>query len=119
MASPFAPSHVELQTSMDDYEFIAEKEISIEYVKYFGIFRNIRKVNDSIFIPYRNKGIVVKQSNWKGVKSIFRYALTDLVEEHPDIDVFIPAYVKTEKHKMFFGQVKKQTLKVKCYKYTH
>ncbi|MCZ4693522.1 hypothetical protein [Ancylomarina euxinus] len=119
MSSPFAPTSVELQTSLNDYILVTNKEISIEYVSYLGVFRNIRKVNDSVFIPYKNKGVEINHANWKGIKSIFRFALTDLVEEYPDIDVFIPTYLKTESQDMFFGKLKKQTLKLKCYKYAH
>ncbi|MFC2137612.1 hypothetical protein ACFLTE_05555 [Bacteroidota bacterium] len=112
----FLPNNIELKLTLDDFEYLGDIEISVQYSKYIGIINFYDKVNDRE-VPKRNANFVSlygKGNVPMGPK--LRQALYEAHIKMPEADILVPVHVISETQQMFLGRKIKKTCKVKGYK---
>jgi len=112
------PNEVRLNLELDDFTYIGEEEVVIEYKKVLG-FTILHSINDK---PVNRNQINTLQMHGRTfiyVQSGMERALFETHRTMPEADILMPVYTITEKQNMFLASNIKKTLKVKAYKFNH
>lgn len=112
----FIPDRVEMHVNLDDYEMLGEMEVSINYSKYFGLFKIIKTINEEPYERRVKKTMEVYGLQGIKIRNDLERALYKVHEKYPSGDFIVPVYTVEKKHKMFLGRRVKKVLKVKVYK---
>jgi len=116
-ATSFTPNIVKLDLTMEQFEYLGETEISVTLKTYFGMFKRIETINGlpkdirniKLTTFYGNKDIPVE--------GILKRAAYKVIEDFPDADYYVPVNYQENIHRMFLGNTKTITMKVKAYKF--
>lgn len=116
----FMPTEVQLQQTMNDFEFIGEGEVSVEYGRYFFFFTHLNLINGKEVATRNQTSIGFSGSGnfsftLSSNKKIKR-AVYDMHVKYPNADFLVPVNIITETQGMILGSKVKQTMKVKAYK---
>lgn len=111
------PDFVRLDVTLDDYEYLGETEIEVEYHKYFGIFTYFKTINGEA-VSRRNKNFVYLSGRTpiKLRPRRLNRALIKAYTAYPDADFLMPAMTTMETEQLFLGRKVKVTAKIKSYK---
>ncbi len=112
----FTPDRVEMRQTLDDYEFLGEVNISVEYSRYLSIFSVIHTINGQPLS--RSKNIVVLHGSNDLPISFDRFlnkAMYKAYKEYPNADFLVPTLIAKEKTQMFLGSKIKKDAKIKAY----
>lgn len=112
--SELRPDIVRLYMTMDDYQYLGDVTIDIEYKTYLGIFRKILTVNGEPYNPryYHNTKISFTHKIKLGLlkKSLYKVA-----ETYPDADYLMPVSFNDIVEHMPGGRIHKQKMIIKAY----
>ena len=116
----FMPNDIQLHQTMNDFEFLGEGEVSIEYGRYLFVFTHLNLINGKE-VARRNKTMISFSGNGNFSSNLMintkiRKAVYDMHVKYPTADFLAPVNIITEKQGMFLGSKVKQTMKVKAYK---
>lgn len=116
----FMPTEVQLHQTMNDFEFLGEGEVSVEYSRYILLFSHLNLINGKE-VARRNQTII--NFNGSGNFSLallpntkIRRAAYDMHIKYPNADFLVPVNIITERQGMFLGSRIKQTMKIKAYR---
>lgn len=112
----FTPDKVEMQVSFDDYKLLGEMEVSVQYSRYFGIFKIMNTINGEIADRRTKSYMNLYGAEWADLDRNLRRALYKVHEEYPSGDFVVPTYKIVKKKKMFMGRRVTEVLKVKVYR---
>jgi hypothetical protein len=112
----FMPDKVEMHVNLDDYEMLGEMEVSINYSRYFGLFKIIKSINEKPYNRRKKRTMEVYGLDGIKIRNDLERALFKVHEKYPSADFIVPVYTVEKKHKMFLGRRVKKILKVKIYK---
>ncbi len=114
--SEFKPDQVRLYMTMDDYQYLGDVTIDVEYTTYLGIFRKIRTVNGEPYDPrfYHETHIGFK-GNIDASLGALHKALYKVTETYPNADYIMPASYNDVVEHMFGGRHHKRSMVVKVY----
>lgn len=111
------PNEVRLDLTLDDYEFVGETEVEVEYHRYLGLITYVNTVNGQNVSNNRN------YVNLQGTRNVrldgrrqLRRAMFKAYKEFPAADFLIPTMSTEEVQQMFLGRKVKVSAKVKAYK---
>ncbi len=113
-----SPGRVHMEVTMDDFEYLGESEISVEYRTYLGFIRIVDMVNGEPKDRQHtsklsaNNGVPV----FTKIPAVFNRAAYKLAEEFPEAEYFRVVTTKTEKTRLFLGGSAVKTAKVKAYR---
>lgn len=112
--SELRPDIVRLYMTMDDYQYLGDVTIDIEYKTYLGIFRKILTVNGEPYDPrfYHNTQISFTHKIKLG---LLRKSLYKVAETYPEADYLMPVSFNDIVEHMPGGRIHKQTLVIKAY----
>ena len=112
--SELRPDVIRLYMTMDDYQYLGDVTIDIEYKTYLGIFRKILTVNGEPYDPryYHNTQISFTHKIKLGLlkKSLYKVAQT-----FPEADYLMPVSFNDDVQHMPGGRIHKQTMIIKAY----
>ena len=112
----FMPDKVEMNITLDDFEFVGEQEVSVRYHRYLGMFFFTQEINGKE-VAKRNKNTVnLKGRTWMSMDKRMKRAAYDVYIAFPDGDILLPGFIVKEKEQMFLGSKITETMKVKVYK---
>ena len=116
----FMPNDVRLNMTLDDFQYLGESEVTIEYSKYFGFITVFKLINGKE-VARRNHSIMSLEGNGNFSMPLMlnqklRRALFDVHIKYPNADFIVPVNIITESEGMFLGSNIKQKIKVKGYK---
>jgi len=114
----FMPNEVRLNLTLDDFVFLGEDEVVIEYKKVLG-FTILTLINGKPVDRNQINSIDLHGRTYIYIQPGMERALFETHRTIPDADILIPIYTLTEKHNMFLASDIKKTLKVKAYKFNH
>lgn len=114
----FMPNDVRLNLEMEDFEYIGEAEVIIEYKKVLG-FSILHTINGKPVDRYQINTIQLHGRSFIYIQPGMERALFETHRTMPEADILIPVYTLTEKHNMFLASDIKKTLKVKAYRFNH
>jgi hypothetical protein len=116
-ANSIMPELVLLETTLDDYEFLGDVEIEVEYHRYFGLFKYINTINGEPN-SRRNKNFVYLRgkSPVNINPPLLNRALIKAYKEYPEADFLMPAITTMEVEQLFLGRKVKASAKIKAYK---
>ena len=112
----FMPDKIEMHVNLDDYEMLGEMEVSINYSRYFGLFKIIKSINEKPYNRRKKRTMEVFGLDDIKIRNDLERALFKVHEKYPSADFIVPVYTVEKKHKMFLGRRVKKILKVKVYK---
>jgi len=109
----FRPNVTRLELTMDDYQYLGDVTIEVEYKTYLGIPK-IYTVNGQAYDPrfYRQTDIAFGRFIKLGPLSKALYKVTDT---YPDADYLVPASFTDNVEHMLGGRIHHRTLTVKVY----
>ena len=112
--SEFRPNIVRLNLTMDDYQYLGDVTIDVEYKTYLGIFRKILTVNGEPYDPrfYTNTDIAFGRKVKLG---LLNKALYKVTATYPDADYLVPVSFNDIVEHMPAGRIHKCSLSVKAY----
>jgi hypothetical protein len=112
--SELRPDVIRLYMTMDDYQYLGDVTIDIEYKTYLGIFRKILTVNGEPYDPrfYHNTQISFNHRIKLGLlnKSLYKVA-----ETFPEADYLMPVSFNDEVEHMPAGRIHKQKMIIKAF----
>ena len=113
----FTDATYRVNTNINDYTLLGETEITVELRTYLGIIKVIDKVNGEEFNRTDQK-IVSLEGMLQAVRmdNSISKAMYKALEEYPDADYYMPVSTKIEIEKLFLGNHKLETVRVKAYK---
>lgn len=111
------PDFVRLDVTLDDYEYLGETEIEVEYHKYFGLFNYLNSINGEA-VSRRNRNFVVLagRSPINLQPQLLNRALIKAYTAYPNADFLMPTMTTVETQQLFLGRKVKATAKIKSYK---
>ncbi len=111
------PDFVRLDMTLDDYEYLGETEIEVEYHKYFGAFDYLNSINGEA-VSRRNRTFVLLEgrSPINLQPRLLNRALIKAYTAHPEADFLMPSMTTMEVTQLFLGRKVKATAKIKAYK---
>ena len=111
--SDFRPQVTRLELTMDDYQYLGDVTVEVEYKTYFGIPK-IYTVNGQKYDPrfYRETHITFGRVIKLGPLSKALYKVTDT---YPDADFVVPCSYVDDVEYMAAGRIHHRSLKVKVY----
>ncbi len=108
-------NEVRLEMGMQDFQYLGEQEISVEYTQYLGFIKTFQKVNGETYDPVNKKELTMPRScNFRN-RNLDKAAYK-LVEKFPEAVYFQIVFETKNVDKLFLGSVHKETAKVKAYK---
>jgi len=112
--SEFRPDIVRLNLTMDDYQYLGDVTIDVEYKIYLGIFRKILTVNGEPYDPrvYHQTDIAFRHNVKLGPLT---KALYKVPETYPNADFMMAASMNDVVEHMPAGRIHKRSLTVKVY----
>jgi hypothetical protein len=114
--SEFKPDQVRLYMTMDDYQYLGDVIVDVEYTTYLGIFRKIKTVNGE---PYDPRFYHVTNIGFRGninrKLGALKKALYKVTETYPNADYIMPASYNDVVEHMFAGRTHKRSMVVKVY----
>lgn len=113
-STPFRPNVVRLDMTMDDYEYLGEVTVAVEYKTYFGIFKKMVSINGKAYNPrtYRLSQLnMYPSANY----TVFRKALYKVTDAYPMADYIIPASRTKQVEHMIGGRIIKEQITVKVF----
>ena len=110
------PDDVRLLMSLDDYEFLGDTEIEVEYHQYFGLFKYINTINGDPVSNNRNIVLLRGRSPVRLAPGPLNRALYKAYKEYPEADFLMPAMTTMEREQLFLGRKVRVTAKIKVYK---
>lgn len=114
--SEFKPDQVRLYMTMEDYQYLGDVTVDVEYTTYLGIFRKIRTVNGEPYDPrfYRETHIGFKGNVNRKLGALHK-ALYKVTDTYPNADYIMPASYNDVVEHMFGGRTHKRSMVVKVY----
>lgn len=110
--STYSPRAVEHNLCMEDFEYLGQTEISVEYRKYLGVFRTIDVINGK---KYDGKEVV--HTKLPGSTSlVLNRAAYKVWEEYPEADYLVVSRSQRSIERLLLGSEVKVSAKVKAYK---
>lgn len=111
--SDFRPDVVRLNLTLDDYQYLGDITVDVEYKTYFGI-QKIYTVNGEPYDPrfYRETHISFGRNINLGPLSKALYKVTDT---YPNADFVVPAGFTDNVEYMAGGRIHHRTMTVKVY----
>ena len=112
--SDLRPDVVRLELTMDDYQYMGDVNIEVEYKTYLGIFSKILTVNGEKYDPrfYHKTNIAFRKKVKLGK---LKLALHKVLELYPNADYIIPASFNDQVEHMMGGRIHKRTMTLKVY----
>lgn len=112
--SDLKPDVVRLELTMDDYQYMGDVNIEVEYKTYLGIFSKILTVNGEKYDPrfYHKTNIAFRKKVKLGK---LKLALHKVLELYPNADYIIPASFNDQVEHMMGGRIHKRTMTLKVY----
>ncbi len=110
------PNDVRLIMTLDDYEFLGDTEIEVEYHRYLGIISYLNTVNGA---PVTNNANYVYLKGKEPIRLGSRHlnrALIKAYKAYPNADFLMPAMSEVEIQQMFLGRKITAKAKIKAYK---
>lgn len=111
------PDIVRLDLTLDDYEFVGQTEIEVEYHRYIGLFSYVNTINGQ---PVSNNQNYVSLQGNSDVRldgrRQLRKAMYKAYKEFSEADFLMPTMSTQEVQQMFLGKKIKVTAKVSAYK---
>ena len=114
--TPYSFDSVRLELGMNDLQFLGETEISVEYTTYLGFINTVEKVNGQKYDPTHKKLLKVKGDEFSTSDKL-KLAAYKLTELYPDGVYFQIVRQTKEVDKLFLGSLKKETARVRVYKF--
>ena len=110
--STYSPRAVEHNLCMEDFEYLGQTEVSVEYRKYLGVFRTIDVINGQ---KYDGKKVVY--TKLPGCNSlVLNRAAYKVWEEYPEADYLVVSRSQRSIERLLLGSEIKVSAKVKAYK---
>lgn len=111
------PDVVRLDLTLDDYEFVGQTEIEVEYHRYLRWITYTNTINGQ---PVTNNKNYVDLQGRRSVRldgrGQLRKAMYKAYKEFPEADFLMPTMSTAEVQQLFLGRKIKVTAKVKAYK---
>lgn len=115
-STSFTPDYVRVNSDIDDYELLGESVVTLEYRKYFSLFKTIDKINGEDY-NFREIKIVDLENNTNiRLCGDIKKALYKVVDDYPQADYYVPVVKKTEVERMFMGEFVKESVLIKAYR---
>jgi hypothetical protein len=115
-SADFTPDKVEMQVTFDDYKLLGEMEVTVQYSRYFGLFKIMNTINGEVADRRTKSYISLYGADWADLDRNLRRALYKVHEKYPSGDFVVPTYKIVKKKKMFMGRRVTEILKVKVYR---
>ena len=112
--SELRPDIVRLYMTMDDYQYLGDVTIDVEYKTYLGMFRKILTVNGEPYDPrfYRETNISFTHFVKLGP---LNKALYKVADTYPNADYLMPASSSDNIEHMFGGRIHHRSMTIKVY----
>ena len=116
----FMPTRVELQQTMENYEFLGDVDVDVDYSRYLFFFNIVHTINGK---PASKDRDVLIFHGKKNIPITFdrqlRRAIYKALKEFPDADILMPVLITKQVGYMFLRAKIKKTAKIKAYKLKH
>ena len=114
--SEFKPDQVRLYMTMEDYQYLGDVTVDVEYTTYLGIFRKIKTVNGEPYDPrfYHETNIGFRGDVNRKLGALHK-ALYKVTETYPNADYIMPASYNDVVEHMLGGRTHKRSMVVKVY----
>lgn len=114
----FMPNEVRLNLKFEDFEYLGEEDVIIEYKKVLGI-NILHSINGKPVNRNQINTLEIHGRSFIYIQPGMERALFETHRTIPNADILIPVYTITEKQNMFLASNVKKTLKVKAYRFNH
>lgn len=111
------PDMVWLKMTLDDYEYLGETEIEVEYHRYFGLFKYINTINGEAYSRANRNFVRLRgQTPIRLNPPILDRAVYKAYKAYPDADFLMPTMTTMEVEQLFLGRKITVKAKIKSYK---
>lgn len=112
----FTPGIVKLDLTMNDFEFLGEVKVEVEYRTYFNAINVYETINGEAYNRRISRFV-----HFAGVKGIrlslpIQKATYKVIDKYPDADYYVPVFTDKQMEKMFLGCHTKEVVTFKVYK---
>jgi hypothetical protein len=115
-SASFAPDRAELKLTMDDYQYLGETTVSVNYKTYLGIFIHRETVNGKQYDRHNKTAVALRGDKDIRVPEKLRYAVYKALEDYPNADYYIPVRTVKTIRNVFGGSAVHYEMTIKCYK---
>ena len=112
--APFKPDVVRLNVTMDDYVYLGDVTVEVEYKTYLGIFRKVLSINGEEYDPrnFRSTSLTLGKNIKLGLLHKALYKVTDT---YANADYILPVSDQLEVKHMFLGRERKRSVTFKVF----
>jgi len=111
------PDVVWLKMTLDDYEFLGDAEIEVEFHRYFGFIKYINTINgEPVATSNRNFVRLQGRTPIRLNPPVLDRALYKAYQDYPEADFLMPVMTVSEVQQLFLGRKVKVKAKIKMYK---
>lgn len=110
------PDDVRLLMTLEDYEFLGDTEIEVEYHRYLGLFTYINTINGEAVSNNRNFVYLRGRTPINLRPRQLNRALYKAYTAYPDADFLMPSMTTMEVEQLFLGRKVTVRAKIKSYK---
>lgn len=114
--TPFKPNCTRLNLTMNDYEFLGQETIEVQYKVYLGIFAKLYTVNGEKYIPRQYTVTNLNMAVPSGLSIYMRKAMYKIFEKFPGADYIVPLYAQKQVEHMNGGRIVTKKMTFKAYR---
>lgn len=114
--TPFKPNQTRLYLTMNDYEYLGQETIEVQYKVYLGIFRKLYTINGEKYIPRYYTVTSLNMAVPAGISSYMKKAMYKIFEKFSGADYIVPLYTQKQVEHMNGGRIVTQTMTFKAYR---
>lgn len=114
--TPFKPNQTRLYLTMNDYEYLGQETIEIQYKLVLGIFSKLYTVNGEKYIPRTYTVTNLNMAVPAGLSPYMKKAMYKIFEKFPGADYIVPLYTQKSVDHMNGGRYVTQSMTFKAYR---
>jgi len=112
-----SPDFVRVNVDNNQIRCLGEVTVNVNSTVYLGIFRKVHTVNGENYNFRTQKTTRLVGDKAFYIPWVLNRATYKVVETYPQADFYEPAYLTTEKQRMFLGCNENTTMVIRAYQY--
>lgn len=114
--TPFKPTSTRLNLTMNDYEYLGQETVEIQYKRYLGIFVKMLTINGENYVPRYYTVTSLNTAVPSYVPARMKKAMYKIFDKFPGADYIVPLYTQKQVDHMNGGRVVTIRMTFKAYR---
>jgi len=112
----FTPGIVKLNLTMNDFQFLGEVKVDVEYRTYFNSINVYETINGETYNRRVSRSVHFVGDRGISLSIPIQKATYKVVDKYPDADYYVPVFTDKQIENMFMGSHTKEVVTFKIYK---